>query len=295
MYRGIEAIEHFMESIGLVWRPGATASAELRASYRIGNTRPLGIDCTLVEFHCDAKRPKIWVPEFSRTSFHQWFEVPYQDFEFTPGGSMLKIKAAARAPVQRGPQAAGLTPARGRLQLLVHDGGAVQPVRVMRIAAEARDDAHRHIPQRGIQGLGAIAGARVQRDQAAPGSHGQRLDLCHQGPRDALAPEIRMHQQLAHLGAVRLIGRGVAIELHRAGQPAVLPGGHQQQAAPATPGSTLSRQNASASSGLYGRTKLTLAPACTLACSSSASSGSRVSVSAAESVAMRREARWSGM
>ena len=154
MYRGIEAIEHFMESIGLVWRPGATASAELRASYRIGNTRPLGIDCTLVEFHCDAKRPKIWVPEFSRTSFHQWFEVPYQDFEFTPGGSMLKIKAAARAtrPVQRGPQAAGLTPARGRLQLLVHDGGAVQPVRVMRIAAEARDDAHRHIPSEAYKG-----------------------------------------------------------------------------------------------------------------------------------------------
>ncbi|WZB63528.1 hypothetical protein WJ970_12020 [Achromobacter xylosoxidans] len=90
-----------MESIGLVWRPGATASAELRASYRIGNTRPLGIDCTLVEFHCDAKRPKIWVPEFSRTSFHQWFEVPYQDFEFTPGGSMLKIKAAARGNAPR--------------------------------------------------------------------------------------------------------------------------------------------------------------------------------------------------
>ena len=79
MYRGIEAIEHFMESIGLVWRPGATASAELRASYRIGNTRPLGIDCTLVEFHCDAKRPKIWVP--ARTSFHhQLSEVPYQGF-----------------------------------------------------------------------------------------------------------------------------------------------------------------------------------------------------------------------
>ena len=106
LYRGIEAIEHFMESIGLVWRPGATASAELRASYRIGNTRPLGIDCTLVEFHCDAKRPKIWVPEFSRTSFHQWFEVPYQDFEFTPGGSMLKIKAAARAR----PYSVGLKP-----------------------------------------------------------------------------------------------------------------------------------------------------------------------------------------
>gem|GEM_PF-357843 len=95
MYRGIEAIEHFMESIGLTWRPGQAERAELRVSYRIGNTRPLGIDRTLVEFHCDAKRAKVWVPEFSRTSFHQWFEVPYQEFEFTPGGSMLKIKAAA--------------------------------------------------------------------------------------------------------------------------------------------------------------------------------------------------------
>ncbi|AHC49552.1 hypothetical protein U2261_03515 [Achromobacter xylosoxidans] len=108
MYRGIEAIEQFMMSIGLTWQPGRTESAELRASYRIGNTRPLGIDRTLVEFHCDAKRPKVWVPEFSRTSFHQWFEVPFQEFEFTPGGSMLKIKAAARGNAP--PYSVGLKP-----------------------------------------------------------------------------------------------------------------------------------------------------------------------------------------
>jgi len=108
MHRGIEAIEHFMESIGLTWPPGRVARAELRVSYRIGNTRPLGIDRTLVEFHCDAKRAKVWVPEFSRTSFHQWFEVPYQDFEYTPGGSMLKIKAAARGNAP--PYSVGIKP-----------------------------------------------------------------------------------------------------------------------------------------------------------------------------------------
>jgi hypothetical protein len=108
MYRGIQAIEQFMESIGLTWQPGATESAELRVSYRIGNTRPLGIDRTLVEFHCDARRAKVWVPEFSRTSFHQWFEVPLQDFEFTPGGSMLKIKAAARGNAP--PYSVGIKP-----------------------------------------------------------------------------------------------------------------------------------------------------------------------------------------
>ena len=48
MYRGIQAIEQFMESIGLTWRPGSTESAELRVSYRIGNTRPLGIDLSLI-------------------------------------------------------------------------------------------------------------------------------------------------------------------------------------------------------------------------------------------------------
>ena len=32
MYRGIEAIEHFMVSIGLTWQPGRTQSAELRLS-----------------------------------------------------------------------------------------------------------------------------------------------------------------------------------------------------------------------------------------------------------------------
>ena len=112
MYRGIEAIEHFMESIGLSWRPGATERAELKVSYRIGNTRPLGIDRTLVEFHCDPKRAKVWVQEFSRNSFHHWFEVPYQEFVFTPGGSMLKIKSAARGnapPYSVGHQAPGLT------------------------------------------------------------------------------------------------------------------------------------------------------------------------------------------
>jgi hypothetical protein len=96
MSQGYQAMQEFMESVGLPWTPGKTASAELRVSYRIGNTRPLGIDRTMVEFHCDEKRAKVWVPEFSRTSFHQWFEIPHQDFEFTRGGSMLKIKAAAR-------------------------------------------------------------------------------------------------------------------------------------------------------------------------------------------------------
>ena len=112
MYRGIEAIEHFMVSIGLTWQPGRTQSAELRASYRIGNTRPLGIDCTLVEFHCDSKRPKVWVPEFSRTSFHQWFEVPFQDFEFTPGRLDAEDqgrRARQRPALQRGPEAARLS------------------------------------------------------------------------------------------------------------------------------------------------------------------------------------------
>jgi hypothetical protein len=108
MYRGIQAIEQFMESIGLTWSPGSTERAELKVSYRIGNTRPLGIDRTLVEFHCDPKRAKVWVPEFSRTSFHQWFEVPYQEFEFTPGGSMLKIKAPARGNAP--PYSVGIKP-----------------------------------------------------------------------------------------------------------------------------------------------------------------------------------------
>ena len=149
--------------------------------------------------------------------------------------------------------------------------GAVQPVRVMRIAAEARDDAHRHIPQRGIDKGSAIAGARVQRDQAAPGSHGQRLDL----PSRVCAMPWRRKLDAPAACAPRrgAVDWAVSQSSCTAGQPAVLPGG---QAAPHA-GSTLSRQNASASSGLYGRTKLTLVPACTLACSSSASSGSRVS------------------
>ncbi|WP_439810887.1 hypothetical protein QCN28_18320 [Bordetella bronchiseptica] len=96
MYRGHEAIKQFMQAIGLPWTPGRAESAELRASYRIGSGRPLNIDRTRVEFHCDDARAKVWVPEFARTSFHQWFEVAYQDFEYSPGASMLKIKAAAR-------------------------------------------------------------------------------------------------------------------------------------------------------------------------------------------------------
>jgi hypothetical protein len=96
MSQGYQAIQQFMESIGLQWVPGTSARADLRVSYRIGNTRPLTIDRTEVEFHCDERKAKVWVPEFSRTSFHQWFEIPHQDFDFTPGGSMLKIKAAAR-------------------------------------------------------------------------------------------------------------------------------------------------------------------------------------------------------
>jgi len=96
MFQGYEAIQQFMQSIGLPWVPGKTAQATLRVSYRIGNTRPLGIDRTMVEFHCDETRAKVWVPEFARTSFHQWFEIQHQVFEYAPGGSMLKIKAAAR-------------------------------------------------------------------------------------------------------------------------------------------------------------------------------------------------------
>lgn len=108
MHHGIEAIKHFMAAIGLTWQPGGTESAALRASYRIGNTRPLNIERARVEFHCDARRPKVWVPEFSRTRFHQWFEVPLQEFEFTPGGSMLKIKASARGNAP--PYSVGIKP-----------------------------------------------------------------------------------------------------------------------------------------------------------------------------------------
>jgi len=89
-------IKNFMASIGLEWRPGTTQRAELKCTYRIGNTRPLTIDRTLVEFYCDEKRAKVLVPEFTRTSFHEWFEVPRQQFDFTPGGTMLKIRNEAR-------------------------------------------------------------------------------------------------------------------------------------------------------------------------------------------------------
>ncbi|KCB24500.1 hypothetical protein ACLQ8Z_22560 [Bordetella hinzii] len=103
-----EAIEHFMALIGLQWQPGTVQRAEVRASYRLGPARPLIIDHTEVEFHCDERRAKVWVPEFQRTSFHQWFEVPYQEFEYTPGGSMLKIKAPARGNAP--PYSVGLKP-----------------------------------------------------------------------------------------------------------------------------------------------------------------------------------------
>jgi hypothetical protein len=89
-------MKHFMEFIGLPWKLGTTQKAELKATYRMGNTRPLTIDRTLVEFYCDEARAKIWVPEFTRTGFHEWFEIPHQSFDFAPGGSMLKIRNAAR-------------------------------------------------------------------------------------------------------------------------------------------------------------------------------------------------------
>lgn len=103
-----QAIEHFLPLIGLEWRPGRIERAEVRASYRLGPARPLIIECTVVEFHCDERRAKVWVPEFQRTSFHQWFEVPLQEFEYTPGGSMLKIKAPARGNAP--PYSVGLKP-----------------------------------------------------------------------------------------------------------------------------------------------------------------------------------------
>lgn len=90
------AIEQFMTLVGLQWEPGTVQRAEVRASYRLGTARPLNIEHTEVEFHCDPRKARVWVPEFQRTSFHQWFEISYQEFEYTPGGSMLKIKAAAR-------------------------------------------------------------------------------------------------------------------------------------------------------------------------------------------------------
>ena len=92
----ILAIKNFMAFVGLQWKPGTTQKAELKCTYRIGNTRPLTIDCTVVEFYCDEKRPKVSVPEFTRTSFHEWFEVPRQSFDYTPGGTMLKIRNEAR-------------------------------------------------------------------------------------------------------------------------------------------------------------------------------------------------------
>lgn len=92
----LEAIKGFMASIGLSWQSGTTQKAELRASYRMGNGRPLNLDRTLVMFECDERKPKVWVPEFKRTSFHEWFEIPHQSFEYASGSSMLKIRNEAR-------------------------------------------------------------------------------------------------------------------------------------------------------------------------------------------------------
>jgi hypothetical protein len=89
-------IKNFMAFIGLPWTPGSLQKAELKATYRIGNTRPLTVDRTLVEFYCDEKRAKIWVPDFARTGFHEWFEVPHQTFDYSTGGTMLKIRNVAR-------------------------------------------------------------------------------------------------------------------------------------------------------------------------------------------------------
>ncbi|CAJ49377.1 hypothetical protein BAV1769 [Bordetella avium 197N] len=103
-----EAIKHFMALIGLEWQTGTAQRALVYASYRLGPARPLIIESTEVEFECDERRAKVWVPEFQRTSFHQWFEVPLQEFEFTPGGSMLKIRAPARGNAP--PYIVGLKP-----------------------------------------------------------------------------------------------------------------------------------------------------------------------------------------
>jgi hypothetical protein len=89
-------IKNFMEFLNLPWTPGHTQKAELKATYRIGNTRPLTLERTLVQFYCDEKRARVWVPEFARTGFHEWFEVPGQTFDFARGGTMLKIHNAAR-------------------------------------------------------------------------------------------------------------------------------------------------------------------------------------------------------
>ena len=89
------AIKNFMEFIGLPWQLGKTFKAELKCTYRMGNTRPLTIERTVVEFYCDEKRAKVFVPEFARTSFHEWFEAPRQTFDYAPGGTMLKIRNPA--------------------------------------------------------------------------------------------------------------------------------------------------------------------------------------------------------
>ena len=54
------------------------------------------------------------------------------------------------------------------------------------------------------------------------------LDPGHQLTGDALAAEIRMDQQFADFGAVRLVGRRIMIELHRSGDAAIAPGDEQK-------------------------------------------------------------------
>ncbi|VFR22527.1 hypothetical protein ANDA3_2069 [plant metagenome] len=106
--KDVDAMKNFLASLGLPWTPGKTQRAELKASYRIGNTRPLTVERTTVEFNCDENRPRIWVPEFARTSFHVWFEAPQQSFDFAPNGTMLKIRNTAHG--NAGAYTVGLKP-----------------------------------------------------------------------------------------------------------------------------------------------------------------------------------------
>ena len=77
---------------------------------------------------------------------------------------------------------------------------------------------------------GAAAGA-----EAAAGL-GFSLQRQHKAPGYAAPPAGRIDDQLVHLRAVRLIGRRVAVELHRSGKPPVLPGHEQRPAAIGDPG-----------------------------------------------------------
>src|SRR5262245_27070801 len=64
-------------------------------------------------------------------------------------------------------------------QHLVHDRGRIELVEGW-IAAIARDDAHRLVAQGGIERFGVVAGARVEREQAAPQPACAPLELGHQ-------------------------------------------------------------------------------------------------------------------